>query len=156
VILFLPEEKQQEIFAHAEKGYPREVCGIVLGISQQEKRMVHAVLPAHNINTKRAKDRYTLDPKDFQRADAWARKENLEILGFYHSHPDSLPRASKTDRDEAWEGYCYLIISVYKGKAHEFLCWEVREGEVKEISVEVHHGPCENTNSLAAVHSRKR
>jgi proteasome lid subunit RPN8/RPN11 len=47
-----------------------------------------------------------------------AREDGLEILGFYHSHPDHPARWSQTDLAEAhWFGCSYVITSVEGGHA---------------------------------------
>ena len=61
--------------------------------------------------------RYRIAPRELIAAQKVARQEELEILGFYHSHPDHPAEASETDLREAhWTGCVYLICGVEKGK----------------------------------------
>ena len=47
-----------------------------------------------------------------------ARERDLDIVGFYHSHPDHPAQWSQTDLNEAhWIGCSYVITSVEQGKA---------------------------------------
>ena len=104
-----------EMTAHAQEGYPHEICGVLLGTANGDAREVNAVHRAKNLNTERAHDRYDLDPKDYLAADKRARDNGWDIVGFYHSHPDHPARPSQTDRDAAWPGYSYVIIAVEDG-----------------------------------------
>ena len=52
---------------------------------------------------------------DILRAEREARKLGLDILGFYHSHPDAPARPSDFDREHAWPWYAYVIAEVRGG-----------------------------------------
>lgn len=105
--------------AHAERGYPDEVCGVMAG----EGDRVEESMECKNLNTERAHDRYELDPASFNAADSEARGKGLGITGIYHSHPDHPARPSETDRQRAWGGWGYLIMSVEKGAFKEATLW---------------------------------
>src|SRR5581483_12403261 len=100
-MLELPEEVKEAIFAHAREGYPHEVCGVLLGvmhgIAPGDRREARVAFRARNLNAERPHDRYLMDPADMNAADVAAREQGLEIVGFYHSHPDHPAVASKTD-----------------------------------------------------------
>ena len=68
-------------------------------------------------NTERARDRYLLDPADIVRADRDARARGLDIVGFWHSHPDHPARPSQFDTDHAWVDYVYVIVNTTAGGA---------------------------------------
>jgi proteasome lid subunit RPN8/RPN11 len=52
------------------------------------------------------------------RAQRQGREKGLDIVGFYHSHPDHPAQWSATDFAEAhWLGCCYIITAIEKGKA---------------------------------------
>lgn len=138
--LSLPEAKLKEIIQLCEEGYPHEVCGILLGTVQGNSQTVDQIFPAKNLNQERAFDRYELDSNDFQAADERARRQGLEIIGFWHSHPDHPPLASKTDTERAWEGYCYLIVSIQKGRLDSLKAWRLNKDKMIEEKVEVTHG----------------
>ena len=73
------------------------------------------------------KDRYELDPLSYMEADSWARKNGLDILGIYHSHPDHPPAPSETDRKAASPGWGYMILSVSRGRLNGARIWRLRE-----------------------------
>lgn len=140
MVLSLPKEKFEEIVRHCLEEYPYEACGILVGKIRKERKIVKKNFPAKNLNQERAQDRYELDPADFKVADEASRRQGLEIVGFYHSHPDHPAQASKTDTERAWEGYSYLIVSVYKGKVEKYKCWRLNRDKMIEENVEVTHG----------------
>jgi proteasome lid subunit RPN8/RPN11 len=110
--------------AHAESGYPLEVCGLLLGRGD-EVREAH---PCRNLNTERARDRYQMDPADQLRLEKDARARGLDVLGYYHSHPDHPADASATDLALSWEGVHYLIVAVQQGKLVDQRLWWREQG----------------------------
>ena len=107
-----------EIRSHLGVMYPNEACGFLLGTGLHgEHAIVKACVPVHNERTgdAAARTRYLIGPTDFLRAEATARQSGLEVLGTFHSHPDVPPRPSSYDREHAWPGLRYLIVSVDNG-----------------------------------------
>jgi len=75
------------------------------------------VVRAGNTRLDALPNRYNIDPKELIAAQKQARQAGLDIVGFYHSHPNHPPRWSQTDLAEAhWIGCSYVITSVLKGK----------------------------------------
>jgi proteasome lid subunit RPN8/RPN11 len=101
------------IEAHGAEGYPDEICGIMLGAQAE----VTDVRRARNIIVERSRDRYEIDPRDHIRIQREADSAGLDIVGYYHSHPDHPAQASRFDTERAWAGYVYVIVSIAKGKA---------------------------------------
>jgi proteasome lid subunit RPN8/RPN11 len=102
------------IQAHGADGYPNEICGFMLGPKGDGE--VTEVRPARNLIVERARDRYEIDPRDHIRVQREADAAGLDIVGYYHSHPDHPAQASRFDTERAWAGYVYLIISVQDGQ----------------------------------------
>jgi proteasome lid subunit RPN8/RPN11 len=89
-----------------------------LGKSEPDGNHVHQIVRAGNTRTDRAHDRYNIAPEELIRVQRQARGLGLDIVGFYHSHPDHPAQWSKTDFDEAhWVGCSYVITSVESGNA---------------------------------------
>ena len=118
-MLRLPASFLSAIQAHASETYPLECCGILIGERQGDQKTVLSLRRAGNLNTERAHDRYSMDPKDQIAAEKEARGMGLEVIGYYHSHPDHPALASATDSELAWEGYSYVIVNVIGGKAQD-------------------------------------
>lgn len=126
-MLQLPADLLESVSRRALIAYPNECCGILLGTSSSGGITVEHALEAPNIAPPaELPTRYTIDPVDILHADAFARAHHLDIVGFYHSHPDHPARPSRTDTSLAWETYIYLIVSittdtVLEAKAYRFL-----------------------------------
>jgi proteasome lid subunit RPN8/RPN11 len=104
----------EAIRAHGAEGYPNEICGIMIG--PRGDGAVTEVKRARNIIVDRARDRYEIDPRDHIRIEREADAAGLNIVGYYHSHPDHPAQASRFDTERAWAGYVYLIVAVEAGR----------------------------------------
>jgi proteasome lid subunit RPN8/RPN11 len=103
---------------HGEETYPHECCGVLLGRSGEDCRAVMKTLRCGNTRSDSPHNRYHIAPQELVRIQRQAREEGLEILGFYHSHPDHPARWSQTDLAEAhWIGCSYVITSTERGQA---------------------------------------
>jgi proteasome lid subunit RPN8/RPN11 len=105
--------------AHGEETYPNECCGVLLGKNVGgEGNHVQQIVRAGNTRTDSAHNRYNIAPHELVRVQRQARGLGLDIVGFYHSHPDHPAQWSPTDFAEAhWLGCSYIITSVEQGKA---------------------------------------
>ena len=129
IMLQIAPEVVEEIVQHGRQVYPAECCGILVGTTGAEKRVVRAH-PARNLHKEMSRDRYEIDPLDFWKADKTSRENSLpgvEVIGFYHSHPDHPPHPSPVDRELAWPGYTYLIFSLVSGNTGYFKAWVLEE-----------------------------
>jgi proteasome lid subunit RPN8/RPN11 len=103
---------------HGEETYPHECCGVLLGRMEDDERHVVEIVRCGNTRDDRPQDRYHIDPRELVRIQRQGRERQLDIVGFYHSHPDHPARWSQTDLAEAhWIGCSYVITSVEKGRA---------------------------------------
>ena len=125
--LLVPSEPARRIRDHLAGAYPEEGCGILIGRDGGESREVTQVVEAENTREDSRRNRYVIGPEDFLAADRRARAAGLEVLGFFHSHPDHPPVPSAFDLEQAWPYYSYLIVSVTGGVAGEQRCWRLRE-----------------------------
>ena len=106
---------------HGAEGYPHEICGIMIG--PRGDRTVTEVRRARNVIVERARDRYEIDPRDHIRIQREADEAGLDIVGYYHSHPDHPAQASRFDTERAWAGYVYLIVAIHEGRAVDANCF---------------------------------
>jgi proteasome lid subunit RPN8/RPN11 len=108
----------EAIRRHGEETYPHECCGVLLGTMDGDTREVRAAVRCGNTRLDSPQNRYHIDPRELVRIQREARERSLDIVGFYHSHPDHPARWSPTDFNEAhWIGCSYVITSVERGKA---------------------------------------
>ena len=103
-----------EVDSHAVEGSPNEVCGLLIG--PRGGGRVTQARRARNTVTERARDRYEIDPRDHIRSQKECDAAGLEVVGYYHSHPDHPAQPSVFDAERAWAGPLYLIVSVARGK----------------------------------------
>ena len=116
--LLLSKDLYQQLRTHGEETYPHECCGILLGKSAGENLHVTALIRAGNTRTDSAHNRYNIAPQELIQAQREGRKQGLDIVGFYHSHPDHPAQWSTTDFAEAhWFGCAYVITAVEQGAA---------------------------------------
>lgn len=117
-MLKLNEQIYDAIRLHGEETYPHECCGVLLGHSGNDVNDVEEAVRAGNIRTDSAHNRYQIAPQELVKIQRQGRERGLDIVGFYHSHPDHPAQWSKTDLAEAhWIGCSYVITSVVKGVA---------------------------------------
>ncbi len=113
VVLVMPEAIRDSLRVHGEATYPHECCGILLGTANEAAITVQHALPVGNTRLDSAHNRYNIEPIDLIRAQREGRARGLDIVGFYHSHPDHPAFPSSTDLAEAhWYGCAYVITSV--------------------------------------------
>ena len=116
--LILSRALYDDLRAHGEATYPNECCGILLGRADTDAIRVTTLIPAGNTRTDSAHNRYHIAPEELIAAQRQARNSGLDIVGFYHSHPDHPAQYSTTDFAEAhWFGCAYVITAVEKGAA---------------------------------------
>ena len=111
--LILSQELYDSLRAHGEETYPHECCGILLGRADAGGVHVSELIRAGNTRTDSAHNRYHIAPGELIRAQREGRAKGLDIVGFYHSHPDHPAHWSQTDFAEAhWFGCSYVITAV--------------------------------------------
>jgi proteasome lid subunit RPN8/RPN11 len=119
-----------QLLAHARSGYPYEVCGVLLGKLDGERRATR-VVPVANREVERPRVRYQIAPEDLFVIQREARAEGEDILGYYHSHPDHPARPSETDRRIAAEGLAdgviHIVIRVDRDEHAEPTAWIFRD-----------------------------
>ena len=96
----------------AAQAYPDEGCGVLVGRIAGEVVEVVEVTSGRNLVSERSRDRYELDPGAIVAAERAARGRGLDIVGFWHTHPDHPARPSGFDTERAWPEYVYVICAV--------------------------------------------
>jgi proteasome lid subunit RPN8/RPN11 len=108
--------------------YPNECCGILIGSwGSNGDRTVSEVRPIENARNDSPQTRYLIRPEELLRASRDAESRGLEVIGFYHSHPDVAARPSEFDREHAWPGYGYIIIRIDEGETVEARAWSLKD-----------------------------
>lgn len=137
-VLLIPPGIRAELETWAGTAYPDETCGLLLGLNGEEFCQVVSQRPARNLNRERAADRFELDPLDYLAAEEAAAAAGIKVIGVWHTHPDHPARPSETDRQMAWPGWSYLILSVTAGGVVDIRSWRLADHDFYEE--EVRHG----------------
>lgn len=120
----------------ALKAYPEECCGILLGRGSSPGEPiaeVSEVAVAPNSASDRREERYAIDPKLVLQVQQEARARQVEVLGYYHSHPCRSATPSQSDLESAWPEVRYLILAVEAQRVTGVKCWRLSEvGETFE------------------------
>ena len=130
-MLRLNDEIASRIRAHGAETYPHECCGALLGADSGDTREIRQLLPLANRRDDSPRTRFSIAPEDFRSAEACAKELGLELLGWYHSHPDHPALPSEFDRAQAWPWYSYVILSVEKGAPKQLLSWRLSDDRMR-------------------------
>ncbi|HEY4572384.1 MAG TPA: M67 family metallopeptidase [Thermoanaerobaculia bacterium] len=117
----------EAIGRHGEATFPEECCGFLIGRAVGETTVVERLLPVENERQDSRHNRYVIHPETVLAAHQEARAAGADVVGYYHSHPDHPSRPSDFDREHAWPGLSYLIVSVQKGRAADARSWRLTD-----------------------------
>lgn len=138
--LLLPRRLRGQIESDALARYPQEACGVLVGerTSDPDTSLVRAVRAEQNAHRGSRARRFEIAPRRLLTIQKQTRDEGLEVLGYYHSHPDSPAVPSARDRAAAWPETSYLIVSVERSKVAELRAWRLgsNEQEFEEEAIE--------------------
>src|SRR5574337_54080 len=128
---------------HAARDYPSECCWMLLGRADGDDKQVGEVVALKNLRHDPARaqellpldspdretdrNRFLIDPLEQLKVEKDARQRGLDVVGYYHSHPDHLARPSNYDREHAWPWYSYIIVSIERGAARDLTSWVLAE-----------------------------
>lgn len=135
----LPPPVEAQLRRHCEEQWPNEACGAIFGSGDgaTEPWQVAEIRPAPNEHGEDHKRRYLVPPEFQLEAERHARAAGLDVLGYYHSHPEHPAQPSEYDRVHAWPGYLYLICSVRTRIAAELNAFTLVESGEPFVEVEI-------------------
>jgi proteasome lid subunit RPN8/RPN11 len=138
-VIQLPIEQRQEIAAHGERDYPHECCGLLLGhFAESGLKNIIEIYPISNAREEAAKrNRFLIRPEELLRGEKHAANNGLEVVGFYHSHPDHPAVPSAYDLEHAWPVYSYIVVAVRAGAAADLRSWEMEPDRLKFTEEEI-------------------
>ena len=138
-MITLSTKQLTEIKAHGERDHPYECCGLLLGrFGPNGAKAVHETYPISNAREESAKrNRFLIQPEELMKGERYARSKDLEVVGFYHSHPESPAVPSQYDLEHAWPTYSYIIVSVVDRTAGDLFSWEQEPDRSKFLREEM-------------------
>lgn len=117
-------ELLEQVHKHGEASYPEEGAGLLLGIASGEHKQVLGLVRLKNSRQRADRhNRYLLTPEDYLHGELEASRQELDVIGVFHSHPDHPNRPSEFDLEWALPVFSYIITSVRSGKAIESRAW---------------------------------
>ena len=128
--------------AHGERDYPYECCGLLIGrFLGTGCKAVSEIFPISNAREEAAKrNRFLIRPEELLQGERHAREKSLDVVGFYHSHPDAPAVPSPYDREHAWPTYSYVVVSLLKGTARDLRSWELQQDRSRFAEEEISTG----------------
>jgi proteasome lid subunit RPN8/RPN11 len=122
-------EKQliNRIKENGEKTYNAECCGAIFGIQDIGAYFITELLEFNNERSDNRERRYLISPNQYMQSERIAAEKKLDLLGFYHSHPDHPAFPSQFDTEHAFPNFIYMIVSIQKGKAENLTSWKLFE-----------------------------
>ena len=131
------EEPWREMVEHALSTYPNECVGAMLGRIDGDQKQVLVAMRLENSSKGSQAARYELRPADLLAADKEARRQGLDLVGIYHSHPDCGAYFSETDLKNSCPWYSFIVLSIQKGEFDHANSWlpnaEQTEAEKEEL-----------------------
>jgi proteasome lid subunit RPN8/RPN11 len=137
----ISEVLARQIEQHGKQTYPEECCGMILGTSTDSLQTVDSIIEIDNSQCENRKRRFLITPQQYLQAERIAKEKNLELLGFYHSHPDHPAIPSTFDTEHALPFFIYVIVSISQGEPKSMTAWLLSENRSrmieKALSIEV-------------------
>lgn len=131
--IYLKRSQLAELIEHSRATYPEESCGILAG----KDGVVNKIYKMKNISPTPA-TRYFVDPQEQLKIFKEIEKENLEMLGIYHSHTGTSAYPSATDCELAfYPDVSYLIISLANPGKPVIQSYKIDQGKIEGEEVEI-------------------
>ena len=108
---------------HGERAYPEECCGALLGRIEAGCRHVSEALALDNGRDSERERRFLIGPEAYRLAERAAAQRGLDLVGFYHSHPDHPARPSAYDLEHALPWHSTVVLAVERGRAGQWTSW---------------------------------
>ncbi len=156
-----------EMRAHAEREYPHECCGLLVGRIEDEgrTRIIAATHPVANEFNQTAltlafgageagaaqadgsaaeerQHRMLIPPLEYARVERQYSQRGFGVVGNYHSHPDHPAVPSQFDLEHLapWPTMSYIVISVRQGRTVDVRSWELATDRTRFNEEEVSEG----------------
>lgn len=127
----LARRDRDAIVAHAQRDYPNECCGLLIGGAGRVQRV------SPMANAEHSPVAYRVDPHDLLKAFLELDESGLELVGIYHSHTHSPAYPSPTDVRYAG-GYpeaVHLIVSLADRDSPSLRAFRITDGQIAEEEV---------------------
>ncbi|MBP2031253.1 proteasome lid subunit RPN8/RPN11 [Methanohalophilus levihalophilus] len=117
------------ILDELELNRPFEACGVLVGVYEGDIAYVKRTVPIKN--SRRTERSFELDPVEFYNAWDTAEKENMDLIGVYHTHPESNARPSDWDQKSMENSPPIWLIAGIDG----IFAYELFDMGIREIAI---------------------
>ena len=130
--IILNQEQIDILIEHSTKSHPNESCAMLLGTHDDQQWNVKEVFLTNNME--QSETNFTISPEELLHGHQLAEKKQLELVGVFHSHPNSSAIPSDTDK-KFMKGnpVPWVIHSVMNNDIAAF----VLDTSVEEISIKI-------------------
>ncbi len=129
--IILNDSIKQTLKKHAENYRPNEACALLFGVENDNKVLVKEVFLADNIE--KSPVNFTISNEDLIAAYKRAEDKKLDVVGIFHSHPNSEAYPSTTDKEFMYTNPVAWLI--FSGTSKEFKAF-LLENEIVEIRLD--------------------
>ncbi|MCK5402772.1 M67 family metallopeptidase [Candidatus Bathyarchaeota archaeon] len=136
--LILRSKDFETIVSHCKEEEPIEACGIIAGqIIECDAKIVKEVLKIYLCkNESHSPIEYQIGAEEQLLIFSEINANCLDLLGFYHSHPNTSSNPSKIDEKRAnYVGYSYLILSLHPIKISSWILKKQRFFIKEELDI---------------------
>lgn len=128
----MPAAAREAMVAHARFAYPEEACGLVAGPDPADVRMVFCLT-----NRDHSPYRFTVDPTEHFRAMQHAERRGFDVVGVFHSHPQSGAFPSASDIAGALDPeWVYVVVSLESLSRPDVRAYSIANDRVTEVAIE--------------------
>jgi proteasome lid subunit RPN8/RPN11 len=130
--IILTESQKKILSNHADKENPNESCAILFGTTEKQRAIVKEIFLTENIE--KSPVNFTISNEQLIKCYKTAEEKKMEVVGIFHSHPNSEAYPSETDKKFMFNNPVVWII--YSGISEKFKAY-VLESDVLEILIDV-------------------
>ena len=135
-MIFIKKQDYLDIIDYAVQGLPNEACSLLGGEIDGDRKLIKKIYYLTNVDASR--EHFSMDPKEQFEAIKDMRKEGLQMIGNFHSHPESPSRPSEEDKRLAYDSKIrYLILSLMNRKQPVLRAFEIKEGQVSTEEIQL-------------------
>jgi len=92
----LAQKEKDQLITHAIEQQPHESCAMLLGKKVDDAWNIKEIFLTQNIDNSQIN--FTISPEELLKGYQLAEKMHLELVGIFHSHPNSDTTPSDTDK----------------------------------------------------------
>lgn len=131
-MLLLSKKQVNELIEHSRKKLPNETCGILAGKDRKVERVYQMA------NTDKSSTTFFMEPKQQLEIMKEIRNLRLEMVGIYHSHPDTRAYPSARDVNMAfYEDVSYIIIALQDKEDIKIKSFKIKNKKIQEEKLKI-------------------